>query len=124
MAKDTPLIDVKSTREEVSKKGRDMRTFTFEPEVIQTLIQTLQQEAAGGKRVKLTFHTGDKETEDGRKFRSSFLFVNEVQPFGSNPPGGPAGGVKREAFKPKAPKNQMSEGTRAAAARTLNTEIE
>jgi hypothetical protein len=121
MAKDTPLIDVKSTREEVSKKGRDMRTFTFEPEAIQLLIQTLQQEAAGGKRVKLTFHTGDKQTEDGRSFRSSFLFVNEVQPFGSNPQGG--SGPKRSEFKPKQ-KNQMSEGTRAAAARTLNTQVE
>jgi hypothetical protein len=73
-------------------------------EEAQALIQeaTTQLELAGEKGIKLTFHTGKKQSAQGREFDSTFFFCQAVQERTAG--GGAPSGAAPKKFVPRVPK--------------------
>ena len=97
------LISTKSTKVSKDSKGRDRYEYSFDQATVQTLYETLGTMLGNERGVKLDFHTGEKETNDGtRTFLSSFAFVKPIQEFGANAPAGRTFAPKAKAASPTA----------------------
>jgi hypothetical protein len=116
-----------STKKTVFKqnsKGEDQQVFNITPEETARLIERLTELAGSERGVKFSFNTREKEGNYG-SFLSTYFFVDEIQAPGQGFQGkgqGQGGFQKKGTFKPKA--KGQTEATKAAAARTLNTQVE
>lgn len=81
-----PLISFRSVMLGKNKKGGDRiqlylggHTDERGNEVIKTLIEALTAGLENPRGVKLDLHVNDRESEDGRTFKSAFGFVKQVE---------------------------------------------
>jgi hypothetical protein len=118
-------LNVKKTTVKQSKTGADMFIVNLDQETAQALIDKIVELRSNERGVKLTFNTTQKEGKFGQ-FLSTYFYVDPIEAPGANYGGqgqGQGGGFQRKGtFKPKS--QGQSPATKAAAARTLNTEIE
>lgn len=90
--KDT-MIKFKSTIRGKNSKGGDRVQLYLTREEVLTFITALQLNQGNETGVKLDIHTNVRESEDGRKFDSSFAFVKPTGVAGTT--------VKKTVFTPK-----------------------
>jgi hypothetical protein len=86
------LFTFRSTMKDQDSKGRDRIRLYLDQEQVQIMIDILSANLENEKGVKFSFHTGEKESDQGRSFLSTFGFVSAVAEFG-------AGGGKSDKKK-------------------------
>ena len=81
------MVGVKSTNFDTDLKGREKIVFKLGPansgpdegkNTVAALIEYLQPFADANSTVKLDFRISEKESRNGRKFKSSFLMVSKL----------------------------------------------
>lgn len=80
LTKDVMLV-AKSTRAGKDKKGRDQLDISLSQEEAVKLLEELTKLASNERGVKLAIHYGEKQSEAGRSFLSSFFFVKAIQEY-------------------------------------------
>lgn len=80
LTKDVMLV-AKSTRAGKDKKGRDQLDISLSQEEAVKLLEELTKLASNERGVKLAIHYGEKQSESGRTFLSSFFFIKAIQEY-------------------------------------------
>lgn len=116
------FVNVKRVKEGQDSKGRDTLTVTFglttdqsgaEINTLDALIDALT--TLQGKQANITIHLEDKQSSDGRTFKSAFARVTEMIPRGA-----PGGMPSKAQYVPKAASASRTEAVKAQAAKIRN----